>query len=1061
MINENTQRIKAYLGSVIYSRALDYYKYGRVSDIWTEGDFIVGTIYGSDPEPYSASVNPFDGKYRCSCPYGRKCKHVGALLLKSHYEQLTWEPPDLSVPEEIIDEIPLNFESSEKISIGFPSALEVKKTNTLGRGNFKLVFVIDTSCYYYQNSLFITPMIRYIKKDGSPGRVEPYSRDKVSYPLKESESEFFDIISSYSSLRIPLYRALPFILKNIDLEILNSDNNELNRLEFKEINSIELNFRLSSIKENYNTEFIPTFTCIDADDDSIKPFHISVSDMKLVASNNRKILYNVNNHKMISLCETVLTLRNDYSPRDIKKLKSLSESEPEACFFVNFPHNKIKTIKGGAKPVLDLDPDHLSDSTYINLLFDYHGREFPFSRHELLLNLDHLNEAGDSFHIAIRDENYEKKVARYVMTLTGAEIRNKSIPGFLGDYIQVSLVKLPLEEFLSKFGSELISRGISLRLKKTRKKISRTSGKVAFKVKTGIDWFDVETVCKNEDGSETRFDIDEEMLKNRLAKKDDGYMLLSDEDIVRLTALSRTRASGEKGLKIHRLDFSSLEAISDAVDDEDREAVDKTLKTYRKLKDIKGIKSCEIPGGFNGTLRNYQQEGYNWLCFLREIGLNGCLADDMGLGKTVQTLALLQRLKENNTLRPALLVVPVSTIPNWEQEILRFTPSISSLRHTGQHRSGDENEILNHDVIITSYHTLRNDIEFISKIDFSCLVLDEAQNIKNAESKAFKAVKKIKAAQITALSGTPVENKTGELWALFDVLNPGLLGTKQRFRSEFARPIENDRSPIAAEKLRALIFPFILRRKKEMVAAELPPKEEITVYCEMGDKQRTVYNTFKERYRIIIQEILEKKGKNNAAIEIFDSLMKLRQIALFPSLLTDHLEKNESCKFDLLKDMIDEILVEGHNLLIFSQFVKSLKIIENYLIESNLNYSYIDGSTKDRDAEIKKFQNNDNVNIFLLSLKAGGTGINLTEADYVLLFDPWWNPAVESQAIDRAHRIGQTKKVTAYKLIVKDTVEEKILSLQQKKKAIVNDLITEEASFFKSLSGDDIVDLFT
>ena len=416
--------------------------------------------------------------------------------------------------------------------------------------------------------------------------------------------------------------------------------------------------------------------------------------------------------------------------------------------------------------------------------------------------------------------------------------------------------------------------------------------------------------------------------------------------------------------------------------------------------------------------------------------------------------------EKKKTLRPALLIVPVSTIPNWEQEIARFAGGMTFLRHIGQSRNVDENAIRSHDVTITSYHTLRNDIAVFANIDFTYVILDEAQNIKNAATKAFKAVKTLKASHRLALSGTPVENSTGELWSLFDFLNPGLLGTKEHFSAVFAKPIEQYADAAAAAQLRSLVFPFILRRKKEMVARELPPKEEIIVYCEMDAKQKKVYDTFKKECRKKVEGIIADKGKERGALEIFEALLKLRQIALFPALASPQFKDVPSCKFELFTDMLDEIATEEHKVLVFSQFVRSLDFMKAHLKERKLDYAYIDGSTKKRDVEIKKFQENGSVKVFLLSLKAGGVGINLTAADYVILFDPWWNPAVEAQAVDRAHRIGQKRKVTAYKLIVKDTVEEKILALQEKKRALVNDLITEEASFFKSLSGADIVDLF-
>jgi len=409
----------------------------------------------------------------------------------------------------------------------------------------------------------------------------------------------------------------------------------------------------------------------------------------------------------------------------------------------------------------------------------------------------------------------------------------------------------------------------------------------------------------------------------------------------------------------------------------------------------------------------------------------------MGLGKTVQTLAFLQKLKEDNDLGKVLLVVPVTTIVNWETEIERFTPELKYTRHFGQTRTKDEELVKNFDIIIISYHTLRNDIDFFYNFEFDYLILDEAQNIKNSSSQIFKTVKIIKAKHKLTLSGTPIENNTLELWSQMDFLNSGLLGTIYEFKKNFANPIEAYHDKNAVERLKKIIYPFILRRKKQEVAKDLPEKEEIILFCEM-----------------------DKSGVQKSAFQIFEALLRLRQAALFPELIDLKFKNIQSIKFEELKEKIEEGINENHKILVFSQFVKSLKIIEKFVIDKKFKYSYIDGQTKNRDKEIKSFQEEENVNLFLLSLKAGGVGINLTASDYVILFDPWWNPAVESQAVDRTHRIGQTKKVIVYKLIVKDTVEEKILHLQEKKKELVSELITEDSAFFKSLSKNDILDLF-
>ncbi|PKL16878.1 MAG: hypothetical protein CVV49_13995 [Spirochaetae bacterium HGW-Spirochaetae-5] len=1060
----NPDQIRIFLGQVTYGRALSYFRSGKVTEIWEEDNLICGHVQGSDFEPYYVVVDPVTLKNECECPMRHRCKHVGALLLEyasRPVEKKEEVPLTIPDPVEKITEIILDMNKKRELynPLFYNEKSEIKGSDPQQR--FKVVFFIDTAFYQNGRVPVVVPKMQYIKKDGSPGRIEDYKSIKVTEPVTESQNDLLEMAAGYNGGMAPVHRLLPFLLKHSDIEIFEIFEKEFKRVEFVEFGNIEISFRLYTITERNDPSFKPLYHLHTPDRGEFISETLHVAGDTLLCRLPGMVLYNSKNKSMIQMSWKILNYTGTYYPNNIDNLKKLAKSDPEAEISVNFPHTRIVKIKGGGKPVLDIES--YAGYTLLELNFDYRGREFPYGRVETILNLDHLNQSGDIFHIAERDMDYENSVLRFirnVVEVTGTQQQKFRPHEYERIFEGKILYKQNLDTFLLTSGEKLLNQGISLRLKKNNQKIIRSGGKVAFKVKTNIDWFDVEALYVDESGEETRIDVGDAILKSRLIKTSGGYAYISGEDITRLVTLNHQQIDKKGTLKIHKLDFSAVESISSAIDERDKAAVENTLRTYEKLKDVKAIGKYPLPVEFNGKLRPYQAEGYNWLCFLREFGLNGCLADDMGLGKTVQTLALLQKLKENGKLRPVLLVVPVSTIPNWEQEISRFTPGITYIRHIGQFRSEDAGDILNHDVTITSYHTLRNDIKILSEIDFTLLVLDEAQNIKNAATKAFKAVKTIKAEQTLALSGTPVENNTGELWALFDLLNPGLLGTKDFFQKKFSGPIEKSGDTAVAERLRAIIFPFILRRKKEMVAKELPPKEEIIVYCEMGSGQRKIYDSYKNECRSKIQGILSEKGKERGAIEIFDALLKLRQIALFPSLVSDEFESAGSCKFDLFRDMFDEILAEGHKVLVFSQFVKSLKIIEADIVTKNLKYSYIDGSTKKRDVEIKKFQDDASVNIFLLSLKAGGVGINLTSADYVILFDPWWNPAVEAQAVDRAHRIGQTRKVTAYKLIVKDTVEEKILKLQEKKKALVRDLISEEASFFKSLSGDDIINLF-
>jgi non-specific serine/threonine protein kinase len=367
--------------------------------------------------------------------------------------------------------------------------------------------------------------------------------------------------------------------------------------------------------------------------------------------------------------------------------------------------------------------------------------------------------------------------------------------------------------------------------------------------------------------------------------------------------------------------------------------------------------------------------------------------------------------------------------------------------------------IKKYSLILTTYGHLRRDIVFLKDITFNYAILDESQNIKNPLSETSKAVRLLNARNRLALTGTPVENNTMDLWSQFAFVNPGLLGDQNFFKETFMRPIEREQNVQVASTLKRLIFPFVLRRTKEDVAKELPPKVESMIYSPMSDEQQKMYDKWRKSYRDHIMAEIESQGLNKSKFKVLEGLTKLRQISCHPGLI-DSGYMDTSGKFDALNEMVEEIILEDHKVLIFSQFVQMLQIIKKSLNVDEIPYAYLDGSTKDRESQVNAFQNDPDIKIFLISLKAGGTGLNLTAADYVIHYDPWWNPAVEMQATDRAYRIGQTRKVFAYKLISKDSVEEKIVKLQNRKRELVNSLISTEESFFKSLNRDDILDLF-
>ncbi len=537
------------------------------------------------------------------------------------------------------------------------------------------------------------------------------------------------------------------------------------------------------------------------------------------------------------------------------------------------------------------------------------------------------------------------------------------------------------------------------------------------------------------------------------------------------------------------------------------------MRAYGQVRDI------DMPVDFIGTLRPYQKAGFNWFYFLKQNKFGGCLADDMGLGKTIQTLALLQKEKElyaitkqfaqqipepiniikqapqlhlfdgtetqvkstqtiaqldikqvTTTLdesmythiKTSLIVVPNSLVYNWYNEARKFTPNLRVLIYTGINREKKPQTFLAYDLVISTYGTVRVDIDLLKNFPFNYIILDESQSIKNPQSQSSRAVKQLKGSNKLVLTGTPIENSVSELWSQLAFINPGLLGSLQSFTERFVTPIERGKDIHKLQQLKAIIKPFVLRRTKDQVATELPEKIEQVVYSNMTEEQAEAYETVKSHYRNEILKSIKEFGLNKSQFAILQGLTKLRQIANHP-VLTNPEYSGQSGKFDELIARAETAQQEGHKVLIFSQFVKQLDIYKQHFDNKGWNYCYLDGSmsNEQRQQAVQKFQTDENINYFLISLKAGGVGLNLTQADYVFIIDPWWNPAVEQQAIDRSHRIGQTKTVFTYKFITKDTVEEKILALQQKKKELASSIITNEESFIKTIDVDEIIELLS
>ncbi|MBS1486097.1 MAG: DEAD/DEAH box helicase [Bacteroidetes bacterium] len=648
------------------------------------------------------------------------------------------------------------------------------------------------------------------------------------------------------------------------------------------------------------------------------------------------------------------------------------------------------------------------------------------------------------FHRIARDTDSEKKSEQTLIKL-GLPMR----------WSRAAVNKAQAFSWLNENRVNLLNMGFEVSQPENKdKKYFVGKAVIELEVRESIDWFDIHAKIRFGE-----FEISFKELRKLILKKKVEFKLPNGEIAIipdawlhkygDLFALSETHGAHEKPvLKKHHV--SLLQEL-----EENKLAKVHMSDRLRNLQSFTGIRDYELPQGFQGTLRPYQKAGYNWLRFLNEFHLGGCLADDMGLGKTVQTLALLQSEKEKGNAGTSLLIMPTSLIYNWEMEAAKFTPHLKILTYTGTLRNKDVSRFAQYDVVLTSYGITRLDIENLHKFFFNYIILDESQVIKNPSSNIAKAVMQLQSRYRLTLTGTPLENTTLDLWSQMTFLNPGLLGGQKFFKDEYQLPIEKKADQDKTKKLNSIIKPFVLRRLKSQVATDLPEKVENIYYTNMTAEQEKKYEEIKSHYRHKILDQIEKEGLNNSRMTILEGLTKLRQISNHPKMI-DPKYAGDSGKLEDVSHMIESALLEGHKLLIFSQFVKHLEIIKELLKSRKVPFAYLDGSSTDRKEQVEKFNKNPDLKIFLISIKAGGLGLNLTEADYVFLLDPWWNPAVEAQATDRAHRIGQKKKVFTYKFITRNTVEEKILQLQRHKLRLSENLIQSEESVIKSLTMEDI-----
>jgi SNF2 family DNA or RNA helicase len=668
-------------------------------------------------------------------------------------------------------------------------------------------------------------------------------------------------------------------------------------------------------------------------------------------------------------------------------------------------------------------------------------------------------ERGHAFERFERDLAWEQEIA-VMLNEVGLHTRDEKNFFLNKEYDPEDEGLYPAVSFMNEYSSSLREFGISIR-HRLNKDYYLDRIELDLESTEKEDWFDVYAKVSFGELSFPFIVLKDHILEGRREFDLPGgkVAVLPEEWFARYRSMFEFGTLSEKSIRIHKQHFSvvdgSLKGFHTA-----------TLEKLEALNQVETLPDTDLPEGLNATLRTYQAEGYHWLTFLQKYGFGGCLADDMGLGKTLQAIAILLRsrelkLKAGEEKPTSLIVLPASLLHNWSKECGRFAPEMKVLSHVGMQRNRQLSNFSYYDLVLSTYHTVRQDVEIMASFHFHYIILDESQMIKNPSSKLYHSMLALQSEHKLVLTGTPIENSLMDLWSQINFVNPGLLGTLNFFKRSFVQAIEKKQDEAREAKLKELINPFILRRTKAEVARELPPVFEQVRYVDMTDSQKRVYEEEKSLARNSILENLEEEGKDLTSMMVLQALTRLRQIANHPALLEDYPEL-DSGKFNEVCRDISSVVAEGHKVLIFSSFVKHLELVKSQVEDLGIRYAYLTGSSTQRQREeaVKSFQSKSSCSLFLISLKAGGVGLNLTAADYVFILDPWWNPASEMQALNRAHRIGQENQVFVYRFISNDSIEEKIQRLQEKKKELAESFVSSNNPL-KSLSEKELLELFS
>jgi superfamily II DNA or RNA helicase len=742
----------------------------------------------------------------------------------------------------------------------------------------------------------------------------------------------------------------------------------------------------------------------------------------------------------------------------------------EEKYFASFIRNTLRDYHAVTEgfEVLPLEPERkaelvlemgLAQKPVWILSFQYnHHSIFPDSPLRRFVN--YLGKAkAHAFERFERNDRWEQEVIE-MLNEVGLHSRDDKNFSLRGKFNPEEEGIYPAISFMNEYAGALQESGIGIRQRLNREYYLE-SIELDLQSREKEDWFDVYAVVRFGEIRIPFIAFKDHILEGRREFELPGgkMAILPEEWFARYRSMFEFGKPDGERIRIHKQHFALVEGPL-------RGFHSVTLSKLEALNRVETLPESDLPSGLNASLRSYQVEGYHWLTFLQQNGFGGCLADDMGLGKTLQAIAVLLRSRDlrqqsGGDMPTSLVVVPASLLHNWSNECSRFAPSLKVLSHVGNQRDRELSNFSHHDVVLSTYHTVRQDSEAISSFRFHYIILDESQMIKNPSSKLYHSMLELQSEHKLVLTGTPIENSLTDLWSQINFVNPGLLGTLNFFKRSFVQAIEKKKDESREEKLKELINPFILRRTKAEVAQELPPVYEQVRHVDMTEAQKRVYEEEKSLARNSILENLEEAGLDKTSMMVLQALTRLRQVANHPALLEDYPEVDSGKFHEVCRD-IGSVVAEGHKVLVFSSFVKHLDLLRAYLEDQGIKFAYLTGSRNQRQRQeaVREFQNNRDCPLFLISLKAGGVGLNLTAADYVFILDPWWNPAAEMQALNRAHRIGQENRVFVYRFISNGSIEEKIQKLQERKRELAETFVTANNPL-RSLSEKELLELFT